>query len=59
MGGKIALGGGVGGIIVIILSLLFGNNPLETLNVENAPRQTSAAEDEHGGCPAARFFLAL
>ncbi|MBT1696774.1 zinc metallopeptidase [Fulvivirgaceae bacterium PWU4] len=46
MGGKIALGGGVGGIIVIILSLLFGNNPLETLNVENAPRQTSAAEDE-------------
>lgn len=47
MGGKIALGGGVGGIIVIILSLLFGNNPLETLNVDNAPRQTSAAEDEH------------
>lgn len=46
VGGKIALGGGLGGIIVIILSLLFGNNPLETLNVNTAPQQPSAAEDE-------------
>jgi uncharacterized protein len=46
MGGKIAIGGGVGGIIVLILSLLFGNNPLETLNVGTAPEQTSEAKDE-------------
>jgi predicted metalloprotease len=49
MGGKLALGGGVGGIIVLILSLLLGNNPLETIDVgsSSGARPTSAAEDEH------------
>lgn len=46
IGGRLAIGGGVGGIIVLILSLLLGNNPLETLNVNTAPRSSSAAEDE-------------
>src|SRR5687768_1809173 len=48
MGGGLAVGGGIGGVIVLILSLLFGgNNPLENMNV--APQEgssTSAAEDE-------------
>lgn len=47
MGGKLAVGGGLGGIVVLLLSLLFGNNPLETINVgtigNNPP---SEAEDE-------------
>lgn len=30
MGGKIAIGGGLGGVIVLILSLLFGNNLTQT-----------------------------
>jgi predicted metalloprotease len=48
MGGKLALGGGVGGIIVLLLSLLLGNNPLETIDVgsSSGTRTTSAAEDE-------------
>lgn len=47
MGGKLALGGGVGGIIVLLISLLLGNNPLETINL-NTPSatNTSAEEDE-------------
>jgi uncharacterized protein len=47
MGGKMAIGGGVGGIIVLILSLLFGNNPLETINVgsnSNAYESTEAED---------------
>lgn len=49
MGGKMAIGGGVGGIIILILSLLLGNNPLENINVgsESNTYQPSAAEDEH------------
>jgi uncharacterized protein len=46
VGGKIALGGGVGGIIVLLLSLLLGGNPLETLNVSNPNRTPSAEEDQ-------------
>jgi uncharacterized protein len=46
IGGKLALGGGVGGIIVLILSLLLGSNPLETLDVGTSSRPSSAAEDE-------------
>jgi predicted metalloprotease len=34
MGGKMAIGGGVGGIIILLLSMLFGgNNPLDNMNV--------------------------
>lgn len=48
MGGKFAVGGGLGGIIVLILTMfLGGNNPLDSINLgstgNNAP---SAAEDD-------------
>ncbi|MGC1242944.1 MAG: neutral zinc metallopeptidase [Chryseosolibacter sp.] len=47
MGGKFAIGGGLGGIIVLILSLLMGGNPLETINVGTQGNQVaSEAEDE-------------
>ena len=48
MGGKMAIGGGVGGVIILILSLLFGNNPLENINVGSGSNtyQPSAEEDE-------------
>jgi predicted metalloprotease len=49
MGGKMAIGGGVGGIIILILSLLLGNNPLENINVgsESNTYQPSEADDEN------------
>jgi uncharacterized protein len=49
MGGKMAIGGGVGGIIVLIISLLLGNNPLENVNVGSGTNnyQSSEAEDEN------------
>lgn len=49
MGGKMAIGGGVGGIIVLILSLLLGNNPLESINVgsQSNTAQSTEAEDQH------------
>jgi predicted metalloprotease len=40
MGGKMAIGGGIGGVIVLILSLLFGGNPGEILNT-GVSQQTS------------------
>lgn len=48
MGGKLAVGGGLGGIIVLILSLLLGgNNPLETINVGTQGNYTpTEAENE-------------
>jgi predicted metalloprotease len=46
MGGKLAVGGGLGGIVVLILSMLLGgNNPLETINLGSGDRQPSAEED--------------
>ncbi len=46
MGSKVAIGGGVGGIIVLILSLLLGgNNPLDTVNVGNADNYTPTEEE--------------
>lgn len=49
MGGKMAIGGGVGGIIILILSLLLGNNPLENVNVGSGTDtyQSSEAEDQN------------
>lgn len=49
MGGKMAIGGGVGGIIILILSLLLGNNPLENSNVGSGTDnyQSSEAEDQN------------
>ena len=47
MGGKLALGGGLGGIVVLILSLLLGgNNPLETINIGN-PANVAPSEAEN------------
>ena len=43
MGGGLAIGGGIGGIIVVILSLLFGGNPLENLNVGSTSSESNAA----------------
>lgn len=49
MGGKMAIGGGVGGIIILVLSLLLGNNPLENINVGSTTDnyQSSEAEDQN------------
>jgi predicted metalloprotease len=46
MGGKIALGGGVGGIIVLLISMLLGGNPLENLNVSSNPGSASPRADD-------------
>ena len=46
MGGKLALGGGIGGVIVLLISLLLGNNPLENMNVATQNQPPSAEEDE-------------
>lgn len=47
LGGKLALGGGAGGILVIVLTLLLGNDPLETLNLHSTrDRPSTVAEDQ-------------
>lgn len=49
MGGKFAIGGGLGGIVVLILSMLLGgNNPLDSINVGSMGDQqpTTEAEDD-------------
>src|SRR6478609_2718596 len=48
MGGRVAIGGGIGGVVILIISLLLGENPLNYINTESAPvtQQTSAAEDQ-------------
>jgi uncharacterized protein len=49
MGGGIAVGGGIGGIIIVVLALLMGKNPLEYINTGNPTayqEQSSAADDE-------------
>ncbi len=47
MGGKMAIGGGIGGVIVLILSLLLGNNPLENVNVGSQSGYQSTATEEN------------
>jgi uncharacterized protein len=47
--GGLAVGGGIGGIIVLILGLLMGQNPLEYINPDNPKayqQQTTQADDE-------------
>jgi predicted metalloprotease len=46
MGGKMALGGGIGGIIVLLISMLMGGNPLENLNVTNTTETSSPRADD-------------
>ena len=46
MGSKMAIGGGLGGIVVLILSLLFGgNNPLDNINLQGADSYTPTEEE--------------
>lgn len=52
MGGKLAVSGGLGGLVIVVLSLLFGNiTPGDINNVNLAPGQNDPAaqaiEDEH------------
>ncbi|MBT1701846.1 KPN_02809 family neutral zinc metallopeptidase [Chryseosolibacter indicus] len=44
MGGRLAIGGGLGGIVILILSLLLGNNPLESINVGTQSRNESPGQ---------------
>lgn len=47
MGGKLAVGGGLGGIVILVLSLLMGRNPLETINIGGQESYTpNEAENE-------------
>lgn len=48
MGGSgLAIGGGVGGVIVLLISMLLGNNPFENANVDSTGnRVTTQADDE-------------
>jgi predicted metalloprotease len=45
MGGRLAIGGGIGGIIVLLISMLLGNNPLDSINVANSPQNTHQASE--------------
>jgi len=50
MGGKLAIGGGAGGIILVIISLLLGQNPLDYINAGGSPayeQQQPASEEEN------------
>lgn len=46
MGGKLAVGGGLGGIVILLLSLLLGGNPLETINLGSSGNYTPSAEED-------------
>ncbi len=46
MGGKLAIGGGLGGIVVLIISMLLGGNPLDTINVGSQGNYTPSAEED-------------
>lgn len=47
MGGKLAVGGGLGGIVILIITMLLGGNPLETINVgQQGSYAPSEAENE-------------
>src|SRR5262245_12181151 len=46
VGGKIAVGGGIGGVIILLLSVLLGGNPMEMLNVSTQNPVSSEEEDQ-------------
>ncbi len=46
MGGKLAIGGGLGGIVVLLISMLLGGNPLDTINVGSQGNYTPSAEED-------------
>lgn len=45
-GGKVAVGGGIGGIIILVISLLFGENPLQYINTAPQADVSSEVQDE-------------
>ncbi len=50
--GKVAIGGGLGGIIVIVIVTLLGGNPMDYINMGTGPQSnvsssTTEAQDEH------------
>ena len=46
MGGKLAIGGGLGGIVILVLTLLLGGNPLESINMGSQGSYTPSAEED-------------
>ncbi len=46
MGGKLAVGGGIGGVVILVLSLLLGGNPLEMINIGAQEHYTPSAEED-------------
>ncbi|MDQ2658255.1 MAG: zinc metallopeptidase [Bacteroidota bacterium] len=46
MGGKLAIGGGLGGIVVLLITMLLGGNPLDTINVGSQGNYTPSAEED-------------
>ena len=56
-GGKVAIGGGVIGIIVIVINLLMGGDPNAVLN--QLQQQSSAADVCRDCCPACKQPLVL
>lgn len=46
MGGKLVAGGGIGTIVLIVISLLTGQNPLQYINIGNAPDTKQAMSPE-------------
>ncbi len=46
MGGKLAIGGGLGGIVVLLISMLLGGNPLDTITVGSQGNYTPSAEED-------------
>jgi hypothetical protein len=50
MGGRMAIGGGVGGIVILLISMLLGGNPLDMINVGTSP-QNQVQESEGTSAP--------
>ncbi|PUZ20107.1 hypothetical protein GA0116948_12410 [Chitinophaga costaii] len=47
-GGRMVVGGGIGTIVLIVLALLFKQNPLQVLQqVQSQPQQQGASDDTH------------
>lgn len=45
-GGKVAVGGGIGGIIVLVIALLMGGNPMDYINTGPQSNVSSEVQDE-------------
>lgn len=59
MGGKMAIGGGIGGIIVLVLSLLFGGNPGDILNNSVVNQPTTQEQPVNPADEPKREFVAV